>query len=131
MADNEKEQETSQRRVYVLPNDLVDRIVDFQKSQRLSSEVEAARRLLDEALMRRDDIYTIYDRCDRMLNKNVFIPDIVRAVLVGHPLVQSVNFEGDAVNFCLINGDNGRLSRSQGVEMWDSGGNKLAPDIPF
>lgn len=96
MADGK---DKAQRRVYVLPNDLVERIVAYQEAMGISSEVEAARRLLDEALMRRDDWRSIARRFKERLKETRVLSDIAKDVLIGHPLVVSVRFEGNGVRF--------------------------------
>jgi hypothetical protein len=92
------------RRVYALPVEMVDRIVKFQHSKGLSSEVEAVRRLLDEALKSRDDIDDIINRLLAKLGQTRIAAEAARDVLVGHPLVSSVSFGDDFVAFMLKNG---------------------------
>lgn len=93
--------ESAQRRVYVLPTELVDRIVAFQNEKGLPSEVEAARRLLDEALKTRDTDETIIKRFLSRL-KDIRIPsEVAKDVLVGHPLVTNIQFARDSVIFDL------------------------------
>ena len=41
----------AQRKIYVLPKELADRIVSFQRRHRYPSEVEAVRYLLNKALL--------------------------------------------------------------------------------
>ena len=140
------EKEKSQRRVYVLPNDLVDRITDFQTEMGIQSEVEAVRRLLDEALMRRDDWRSITRRFKDRLQETRVLSDIAKDVLVGHPLVQSVGFEPNLVRFNLTTGETveitsrGSVSAKQDYgpelefEPKPKGGNfsrDLDDDIPF
>jgi hypothetical protein len=99
------DKEKSQRRVYVLPTELVERIVAYQDEHGFQSEVEAVRRLLDEALLRRDDwrslVRRVYDR--QLPNKNLI--DIAKDVLVGHPLIRKLEFGPDVVAFTMEAGD--------------------------
>jgi len=96
-----KSTEATQRRVYVLPTELVNRIVEFQNEKKLPSEVEAARRLLDEALKHRDTDATIIRRFLSRL-ENIRIPsEVAKDVLVGHPLVTNIQFSRDSVTFDL------------------------------
>lgn len=94
----------SQRRVYSLPTELVDRIVQFQNEKGFSSEVEAVRRLLDEALLHRDDKEAIIRRFVSKL-QNVKIPsEVAKDVLVGHPLIKEISFDKDTVSFTIKDG---------------------------
>lgn len=92
--------ETTQRRVYVLPSELVERIVEFQSDKNLPSEVEAVRRLLDEALKFRDTPENIVVRFRERLRSDRIPSSVARDVLVGHPQIEQVGFhERDAVTF--------------------------------
>jgi len=89
------------RRVYALPAEMVDRITQFQQEKGLASEVEAVRRLLDEALKGRDDATKIINRFLAKLGQTRSTAEAAREVLVGHPKVQQITFEGDDVIFWL------------------------------
>jgi hypothetical protein len=115
MADDK---ERTQRRVYVLPTELVDRIVAFQNEMGLSSEVEAARRLLDEALKHRDDAFAIIRRFQERLKDTKLMSDIARDVLLGHPLVKQIGIENDRINFSLASGDEILISKD-GSARWN------------
>lgn len=117
--------EKAQRRVYVLPNDLVERIVAYQEAMGISSEVEAARRLLDEALMRRDDWRSITRRFKEKLAETRVLSDIAKDVLIGHPLVNSVHFETALVRFTLTSGETVEVNSAGGVSATDNYNNDL------
>ncbi|NRB16876.1 MAG: hypothetical protein HRU33_04690 [Rhodobacteraceae bacterium] len=85
--DKQDETPTTKRRVYDLPTELVERIVEFQKDKGLPSEVEAARRLLDQALKSRDSRETLVGRFLSKLVPGSEPSDSAATVLVGHPLV--------------------------------------------
>lgn len=102
------------RRVYALPVEMVDRITEFQKEKGLASEVEAVRRLLDEALKTRDDLDTIINRLLAKLGQTKIASEAARDVLVGHPLLESMSFPDGAVSFKLKNG--------QGATVYEYGG---------
>jgi hypothetical protein len=87
--------EKTQRRVYVLPAELVGRIVAYQNEVGLSSEVEAARRLLDAALKSRDTYSTLIARFRSRLTETRIPAEIAKDVLVGHPLVERISFKED------------------------------------
>ena len=93
----------TQRRVYVLPDELVGRILAFQRDTGLPSETEAARRLLDEALKRRDTYKSIIERFLNRFKEIRILSDVAKEVLAGHPLISTIRFEDDAIHFRLIN----------------------------
>ena len=102
---SESERERTQRRVYVLPSELVERITEFQTEMGLPSEVEAARRLLDEALKQRDDALAIARRFRSKLAETRIFADIARDVLVGHPRVSSITFQPNSIQFSTNDGE--------------------------
>lgn len=129
-----KEKEATHRRVYVLPQELVDRIVEFQNEKGYPSEVEAVRKLLDEALLHRDDIHSIIKRFKSRLDKLKMPAEVSKDVLVGHPLVTDISFFPNSVQFTLNKKDQYKItdtgkvtyysSYSKNWEDWDD-------DIPF
>ena len=104
---SEEPREKAHRRVYVLPFDLVDRIGEYQKALGLASEVEAVRRLLDDALKRRDDLVDIVGRFIAVLKDTKSLREATRSVIADHPLVKNISFAetGAMVTFILVNGD--------------------------
>src|SRR5690606_38902785 len=113
------DKEKTQRRVYVLPTELVERIVAYQQDMGLPSEVEAARRLLDEALMRRDDWRAITKRFQEKLKETRVLSDIAKDVLIGHPLVNQVKLEPAMITFDLTSGETVSITSSGGVTAED------------
>lgn len=95
----------TQRRVYVLPTELVDRLVAYQAAMGFQSEVETVRRLLDEALKSRDDWRTITRRVVERLKETRELRDIAGEILIQHPLVTSVNIDPAGVKFQLKTGE--------------------------
>lgn len=95
----------TQRRVYALPADLVERIVEFQKEKGYPSEVEAARRLLDDALKSRDTVDKIISRFMTRLGSLRITTEVAKDVLVGHPLIKSMSFGQDSVSFLMKDDD--------------------------
>lgn len=122
---NENEAQTSQRRVYVLPTELVERIVAFQKEMGIPSEVEAARRLLDDALKFRDDWRSLTERFRLKLAELRDISDAARDVLVGHPLVETISFMRRGVSFSLTTGEQTEVDISGEVSAKDAGGREF------
>ncbi|OBQ94169.1 hypothetical protein [Mesorhizobium sp. AA23] len=99
------DKESTQRRVYVLPTELVERITKFQADMKLQSEVEAARRLLDEALKHRDDAEAITRRFIERLKDTRMMSDIAKDVLVGHPLINQIKMTTSSISFGMTTGD--------------------------
>lgn len=89
----------TKRRVYDLPQELVDRILEFQRDRGLPSEVEAARRLLDQALKARDTEEALVGRYYAALNASGDPTEAAKVVLVGHPLVRSLRFHDESIEF--------------------------------
>lgn len=87
--------EKTQRRVYVLPTELVDRILAYQQQTGLASEVEAARRLLDDALKQRDTFLTITNKFIEKRKETKSLRDAARDTLADHPLVMGIQFADD------------------------------------
>ena len=83
----------TKRRVYVLPENLVARIVEFQKTTGMTSEVEAVRKLLNEALMASETIDQISDRVLMLIEKKQTLSDALKEVVVGHPKVLNIFFD--------------------------------------
>ena len=102
--------EKTARRVYVLPTDLVERIVAYQNELGLSSEVEAARRLLDEALLSRDDIVSIVSRVVSQMKKVRSLREAAREVLASHPLVNRISFTANDLTFFMADGHSAEVT---------------------
>jgi len=117
--------DATQRRVYVFPNELVERITAFQQDRGLPSEVEAVRRLLDEALMARDTPDLILQRMVEKLKQTRIVSDAAKDVLVGHPQVESIAFRGEILEFKLTSGhvyqmdSSGRVLVQNGYDSWE------------
>lgn len=137
-----KEKESSIRRVYVLPSELVARIVEFQEEKNYPSEVEAVRKLLDEALLHRDTAMTIIKRFKSRLENLRMPAEVAKDVLVGHPLVSNISFGRDEIIFELTDGNNYRITdrgtvsykSTYGREVWKNWpdiSRDMDDDIPF
>ncbi len=122
MADSK---EKTQRRVYVLPAELVDRIVAFQKETGLSSEVEAARRLLDDALKSRDSYITLVARFHSRQKETKILSEIAKEVLVGHPLVSSISFRENEITFGMTDGHKVTIDNIGKYEVFDDFSNRI------
>jgi hypothetical protein len=124
MANTPKAKAGTQRRVYVLPDELVNRILEFQVEKGIPSETEAARRLLDDALKSRDSYRTITQRfLDRLKELRIY-SEVAREVLAGHPLVENITFQDDMISFRLKDGMNVTIS-DFGVRVEDRDGRDI------
>lgn len=92
---------STQRRVYALPTETVERIVEYQKEKGFQSEVEAVRRLLDEALKSRDTPTKIINRLLARLEVHRVATAAAGEVLMGHPMVEGMRFTRDSVTVKL------------------------------
>lgn len=101
MADKDE----TERRVYVLPADLMVRIRAFQTDQKLSSEVEAVRRLLTDALQSKDSIDNILIAVHSMFEQANNFREIVKRLLSDHILVKRIDIRDKELIFSLRNGD--------------------------
>ncbi len=133
------DKEKTQRRVYVLPTELVDRVTAFQTRMGLSSEVEAARRLLDEALKHREGAEQIITNFAKAMKETKILSDIAKDVLVGHPKVSQIHFDGPIVRVSLTDGEEitfyghggGRLKRTYGEPVSFNAEGIIDEEIPF
>ncbi|MFG1184331.1 hypothetical protein [Xanthobacter aminoxidans] len=128
------EKEATERRVYVLPVELVERIRQFQKDNLIASEVEAVRRLLDTALHMRDDVHTILKKMSGRFETEKDIRIISRDILAAHPLVEHIKISNNAIEFTLKDGMRGRFNNSGKLMTAVPGGrwaDDLDDEIPF
>ena len=133
MSDDSNEEVTMIRKVYMLPRELVDRIGSFQQDKRLPSEVEAVRRLLDEALKYRDTPELIVDRIKDRLKTNGLIHGVGNDILREHPLIATIDQADDrCIGFTMKNGRAFRVFFSGRAEEKDTNHNGYGdPWEPF
>ncbi len=105
------DKEGMERKVYVLPAELGGRIRAYQLAQGISSEVEAARRLLDSALQMRDTTEDILKKLKSRFAEEKDLRVLARDILAGHPLVSAVHFADDGVWFYLKGEERGKIGR--------------------
>jgi len=77
------------------------------------------RRLLDDALKSRDDLTRIINRFLGKLKHLRIASEVAKDVLVGHPLVASMSFEKDVVQFRLKDGWTASISDAGWVSVYD------------
>lgn len=94
----------TERRVYVLPNELLGRIRRYQSDNNISSEVEAVRKLLDESLQSKDTLDDIMAKISRADLTEGDLRVVAQKVLSGHVLVKYLVIDDGELRFGLRNG---------------------------
>lgn len=138
MSEDNTEENLTIRKIYVLPRELADRITAFQKEKKLPSEVEAVRRLLDEALLHRDNPYTLLTRFKERLKSDAMPSSVAKDLLVGHPLITGLGFPSfEEVTFVMkghgefsINSEGATFRFVKARNAWESY-DVFDDDIPF
>lgn len=111
----------AQRKVFMLESELVDRVLAYQQKNKLQSEVEAVRQLLNDALRLQDDWRSICDQVvDRMKRPETLI-NAAKEIVVGHPRVSNVTFELDRITFKMNSGEYVEIS-ANGQVLCESAG---------
>jgi hypothetical protein len=100
-----------ERKVWLLPTELSERIKAYQASQGITSEVEAARRLLDSALQLRDTVPDILRKLADRFSEEKDLRVLAKDVLVSHTLVIAVHIDSDSVWFEFKDGELGRIDK--------------------
>ena len=95
----------SKRRVYVLPDELADRIVAFCKREEHTSEVDAVRRLLAIGLA---EVET-EDEFERRVRR--LSPVDAAFAACGHPLVKAIGVTENETSIRLQSGRNAEVRR--------------------
>ncbi len=103
------DKETTERRVYVLPTEQLERIRAYQADNGISSEVEAVRRLLDVSLQLRDTVPDLLRKLKSRFSDERDLRVLARDILALHPLVINVRFDDRAVSFSFADEDHGRI----------------------
>jgi len=89
------------RATYVLPADLVERINEYKNDIGIASDDEAVRRLIDDSLKHRDDLFTITSRLLDKLNSLKSLREAAGYVLANHPLVKTIAFDQGSLSFSI------------------------------
>lgn len=152
----EQEKPTTERRIHVLPVELLERIRAYQSENNIPSEVEAVRRLLSEALQARDSIDDVMKQARAYFRQDRDLRAMARDVLSGHILVNRIDIDDSEVRFGMRNGDAGSIRRDGSMKTgsitddgnlwlnndwprtsehsasgWDSPNSALDSEIPF
>ena len=121
----DEEENATIRKIYVLPKELADRISAFQKEKKLPSEVEAVRRLLDEALLHRDTEDSLLLRFSERLKTDGMPSSVARDLLVGHPLIEEIGFPGpDNVTFLMKGRGRFKINDRKAAWKWNDNYNR-------
>lgn len=152
----DQDKPTTERRIHVLPIELLDRIRAYQSENNIPSEVEAVRRLLSEALQARDTIDDLMKQVRAYFRQDRDLRAMAKDVLSGHILVNRIDIADNEVRFGMRNGDAGSIKRDgsmktgsvtddgnvwlnndwpsapeRSTSSWDSPVNDLDKEIPF
>jgi len=102
----------TERRIHVLPVELLERVRAYQAANAIPSEVEAVRRLLSEALQARDSINDIMNQIKNYWYSSRDLRSISRDVLSSHILVSKIEINDDDLCFALKGGSAGKVTKS-------------------
>ena len=102
--------DTTERRVYVLPTELLERLRAYQNACGITSEVEAARRLLDAALQMRENIEDILNKLANKYKEEQDLRVLAREILVTHPLIREIKINDNALDFMMKSGWQGQIT---------------------
>ncbi|RUT26842.1 hypothetical protein C0V97_03955 [Asaia sp. W19] len=105
------EKATTERRIHVLPVELLDRVRSYQTDNGIASEVEAVRRLLSEALQARDTIDDLMKQVRAQFKKDRDFRTLARDVLSSHILVKKIEIGDNELQFTMRSDDAGKVSR--------------------
>lgn len=108
--DATERKDGTERRVYMLPANLLERLRAYQVSQGIASEAEAARRLLDTGLQLRDTASDILNTLEAKFAEERDLRVLASEILAKHALITRIIFEDDSVWFRLNNGERGRIT---------------------
>ncbi len=115
----------TERRVYVLPKELLERLRAYAARKAITAEVEAVRRLLDKALQMEDSAIDILNKLKARFADEKDLRVLARDVLAAHVLVKKINYEENAVSFELADGSEGLIDNEgktfvgNGPDRWD------------
>jgi hypothetical protein len=104
------DKEGMERKVWLLPAEMVDRLKSYQADQGIASEVEAARRLLDSALQMRDTVPALLAKLKSRFADEKDLRILARDFLATHTLVEVVRFEDAGLIFWLKGDHRGMIT---------------------
>lgn len=101
--------ERNERRIHVLPKELLERIRSYQEKNHIPSEVEAVRRLLNEALQNHDSVEDILNRLDIAFAREKDLRILARDILSTHILIKNIVIGDNYIEFSLRDGSGGQI----------------------
>lgn len=116
---------SGERRVHIIPSELMARVRSFQSDHGIATEVEAIRRLLDRALQHRETGNDIMAKLKDRFGKERNLRVLAREVIAAHSLVTSMTFRDNEMEFDLADGtrgmirDDGALFKAAGDGDWE------------
>lgn len=119
------------RKVFMLPDDLVERIAAYQHKLGIPSEVEAVRRLLDDGLKYRDDWWSLANRFRRHLAESRSLREAARDTLVDHPMITSMGFSNDSLEYTMSTGEQVQALADGSMQVRSKSGDDQVPPFEF
>lgn len=103
--------ELAERRIHVLPKELLERVRRYQQENNIASEVEAVRRLLNEALQNRDNVEDILNQLFSAFENEKDLRILARDILSTHVKIKQVQWGDDFIKFEHANGKAGVITK--------------------
>lgn len=113
----------TERRIHVLPKELLERVRAYQADNGISSEVEAVRRLLDMALQMRDTLDDVLRKLKLKLSEERDLRTLARDILWSHPKITGVQFGDGDLTFDFSDGSSGKIDQNGRLSVRYSGDN--------
>ena len=105
------DKDLTERRVYNLPIELLERLRAYQSEIGVASETEAARRLLETALQMRDTAPKLLTQLTARFKEVRDFRTIAKDILANHTLVKSIQFADTQLSFNLQDGQQGMINK--------------------
>ncbi|MFP5518070.1 MAG: hypothetical protein ACLGJC_33945 [Alphaproteobacteria bacterium] len=107
------------RKNVALPPDVVERVDAFRKSQNITSESDALRRLIETGLNFYDKPIDLFYRCAHAAKNGSQIGEIIGNILNDHPLVEEIKMRPNYLSVYLR--DEQEISLDRGDGEWSFG----------
>ncbi|MXV58355.1 MULTISPECIES: hypothetical protein [unclassified Saccharibacter] len=108
----ESKNANAERRVYLLPKTLLGRIRAYQAKNKIPTEVEAARKLLHQALEGHDTIEDVLYQCREKYKQTKNLRAVLSDILSFHVNVTKIEFIKNGLIFYTKNGEIALLSEN-------------------
>ena len=110
----------AERRVYHLTPDILERLRAYQADNKIPSEVEAVRRLLNVALEMRDTVESILRQLQTRFAEEGDLRVLGSEILARHSLVTKLEFDDDSVWFRMRAGRQGKIDSRGNLYIGDA-----------